>query len=70
MATRDAFVDVYLPLLEEVFNVLYARSQEWKDIPMMAHTHGQPASPTTVGKELYVFTRGSGPRCPCWIAQI
>ncbi len=60
MATRDAFVDVYLPLLEEVFNILYTRSQEWKDIPMMAHTHGQPASPTTVGKELYVFTERLG----------
>ena len=60
MATRDAFVDVYLPLLEEIFNVLYARAQEWKDVPMMAHTHGQPASPTTVGKELYVFTERIG----------
>lgn len=60
MATRDAFVDVYLPLLEEVFNVLYARAQEWKDVPMMAHTHGQPASPTTVGKELYVFAERLG----------
>ena len=55
MATRDAFAEVYLPMLEEIFNVLYARSQEWKTIPMMAHTHGQPASPTTVGKEFYVF---------------
>ncbi|MCX6282082.1 MAG: adenylosuccinate lyase [Bacteroidetes bacterium] len=60
MAARDAFVEVYLPLLEEVFNVLYARSQEWKEVPMMAHTHGQPASPTTVGKELYVFTERLG----------
>jgi len=60
MATRDAFVDVYLPLLEEVFNGLYARSQEWKDVPMMAHTHGQPASPTTVGKELFVFAERLG----------
>lgn len=55
MATRDAFADVYLPLLEEVYNAIYARSQEWKDVPMMAHTHGQPASPTTVGKEFQVF---------------
>ncbi len=60
MATRDAFVEVYLPLLEEVFNILYARSQEWKDVAMMAHTHGQPASPTTVGKELFVFTERLG----------
>jgi len=55
MAARDAFIEVYLPLLDEIFNVLYARSQEWRDVPMMAHTHGQPASPTTVGKELFVF---------------
>ncbi|MCX6285919.1 MAG: adenylosuccinate lyase [Bacteroidetes bacterium] len=60
MATRDAFVEVYLPLLEEIFNILYARSQEWKDVPMIAHTHGQPASPTTVGKELYVFAERLG----------
>jgi len=60
MATRDAFVEVYLPMLEEIFNVLHTRSQEWKDVPMMAHTHGQPASPTTVGKELYVFAERLG----------
>ncbi len=60
MATRDAFAEVYLPLLEEVFNVIYERAQEWKGIPMMAHTHGQPASPTTIGKELYVFAERLG----------
>jgi adenylosuccinate lyase len=60
MALRDAFNDICQPLLEEVYTVLYARSQEWKSIPMMAHTHGQPASPTTVGKELYVFTERLG----------
>lgn len=60
MATHDAFTDVYLPLLEEIFNLLYTRAQEWKAIPMMAHTHGQPASPTTVGKELHVFAERLG----------
>jgi adenylosuccinate lyase len=60
MAIRDAFRNLYQPLLEEIFNMLYARSQEWKTIPMMAHTHGQPASPTTVGKELFVFAERLG----------
>jgi adenylosuccinate lyase len=60
MATRDALKEVYIPALEEVFNTLYARAVEWKDVPMMAHTHGQPASPTTVGKELFVFAERLG----------
>jgi len=60
MATRDAFADVYLPLLEEIFEALYSRARLWKEVPMMAHTHGQPASPTTVGKELYVFAERLG----------
>ena len=60
MAVRDAFRNIYQPLLEEIYTVLYARSQEWKTVPMMAHTHGQPASPTTVGKELFVFAERLG----------
>ena len=53
---KEALEDVYVPALEEVVEALEARAQEWEDVPMMAHTHGQPASPTRLGKESKVFT--------------
>lgn len=46
---------VYIPLLEELVARLNAYAEEWKDIPMLAKTHGQPASPTRLGKEVRVF---------------
>lgn len=46
---------VIMPVLNELCNTLSTLSLEWKHIPMLAHTHGQPASPTTVGKELFVY---------------
>lgn len=46
----------YLPLLAEVTSALEALATTWKDIPMLARTHGQPASPTRLGKEIAVFT--------------
>ncbi len=46
---------VLIPAYEKVINHLYEKSLEWKDIPMLARTHGQPASPTKVGKEFKVF---------------
>ena len=52
----EGIQDVYLPNLYEVINTLDSLSEEWKNIPMLAHTHGQPASPTRVGKEIDVFT--------------
>ncbi len=55
IALKQGFLEVYKPLLDQVLTILKARSKEWKKIPMLAHTHGQPASPTTVGKELFVF---------------
>ncbi len=51
----DAIKDVIVPKLEDLINSLRAKSNEWKDIPMLARTHGQPASPTTLGKEVFVF---------------
>lgn len=45
----------YLGLLHDVINQLGDMSDQWQDIPMLAHTHGQPASPTTLGKEMAVF---------------
>jgi len=45
----------FLPGLEKLVNTLRGLSVEWNDIPMLARTHGQPASPTRLGKEIYVF---------------
>jgi adenylosuccinate lyase len=47
--------EVYLPNVKEVITQLKTYAQDWKAIPMLAHTHGQPASPTRLGKELMVF---------------
>ncbi|MGH2645688.1 MAG: adenylosuccinate lyase, partial [Chitinophagaceae bacterium] len=53
---KDSLVMVFIPELENVITELIVLSEEWKDIPMLAHTHGQPASPTKLGKEIRVFT--------------
>lgn len=55
MTLRDANVNIYLPAMQELRDKLFAMAEEWKDVPMLAHTHGQPASPTHLGKEIYVF---------------
>ncbi len=60
IALKDAFRQVIEPVLDEVMTELVKRSQDWKATPMLAHTHGQPASPTTVGKEIYVFAERLG----------
>lgn len=50
-----ALENTYLPALNELLNSLKHRSEEWKNISLLAHTHGQPASPTRLGKEIQVF---------------
>ena len=55
MMWRDALQQVYIPQLETLAQLLEKYAEEWKDIPMLAHTHGQPASPTRLGKEIEVF---------------
>lgn len=55
MMLRDAIQDVWRPLLVEIIGKIEEKAEEWKDIPMLARTHGQPASPTKLGKEMYVF---------------
>lgn len=55
LSVKDAFNDVLRPFIEEVQEKLKVLSKEWKDIPMLARTHGQPASPTLLGKEIFVF---------------
>lgn len=52
---RDAIQEVYVPLLEELKAKLSLLADEWEDVPMLARTHGQPASPTRLGKEIKVF---------------
>lgn len=56
LSIKEAIDDVYLPLLNEMVDMLNGYAEEWKDIPMLAKTHGQPASPTRLGKEVRVFT--------------
>ena len=55
MMTRDANTDIVMPWLDEVMDIIQQQAREWKGIPMLARTHGQPASPTILGKEIYVF---------------
>ncbi len=52
---KESIADVYVPLVKELIDQLNAYAEEWKDIPMLAKTHGQPASPTRLGKEVKVF---------------
>lgn len=52
---REAIDEVYRPTLAELRDKLYSLAVEWRDVPMLARTHGQPASPTRLGKEIMVF---------------
>jgi adenylosuccinate lyase len=54
-ALKAAWREVLKPALQQVVDALNEKAQSWKAVPMLARTHGQPASPTTVGKEIYVF---------------
>ena len=54
-AIKLCFGDILMPLFQELLNRLTLKAKEWKNIPMLARTHGQPASPTRLGKEIYVF---------------
>ncbi len=55
LSLKDAMINVYFPMLYELRETLANYAEEWKDIPMLARTHGQPASPTRLGKEYEVF---------------
>lgn len=55
MSVRDAMYEVFLPALEELIEKLRSLAEEWKEIPMLARTHGQPATPTRLGKEIAVY---------------
>lgn len=55
MSVRDAMHEVFIPALHELTDKLRGLAEEWKDIPMLARTHGQPATPTRLGKEVGVY---------------
>ena len=55
LSIKDALNEVLYPQLQELIDQLLAYAEQWKDIPMLAKTHGQPASPTRLGKEIMVF---------------
>ena len=55
LSIKDALDEVYYPQIQKLVDQLNAYAEEWKNIPMLAKTHGQPASPTRLGKEIKVF---------------
>lgn len=55
LSLLEGIKDVYMPTLQEVLETLKNMATEWANIPMLAHTHGQPASPTRLGKEINVY---------------
>ena len=55
LSIKEALEEVYYPQIEQLIAQLRTYAEEWKDIPMLAKTHGQPASPTRMGKEVMVF---------------
>ncbi|QAA83071.1 adenylosuccinate lyase [Aequorivita sp. H23M31] len=55
LSLKDAINNVYVPLLTNLKNKLKELSESWENVPMLARTHGQPASPTRLGKEINVF---------------
>ena len=55
LSVKEALQDVFYPQVEELIAQLQTYADEWKDVPMLAKTHGQPASPTRLGKEIMVY---------------
>ncbi|WP_455498561.1 adenylosuccinate lyase [Coprobacter sp.] len=55
LSIKEALKEVYYPMLEQTIGMAKSYAEEWKNIPMLAKTHGQPASPTRLGKEMMVF---------------
>jgi adenylosuccinate lyase len=55
LSVKEALEEVYCPLVEELIEQLHDYAEQWKNVPMLAKTHGQPASPTRLGKEIMVF---------------
>jgi adenylosuccinate lyase len=56
LSLKEAVIEAYLPLVSKLVQKLIVLQNNWKDVPMLARTHGQPASPTRLGKEIQVFS--------------
>lgn len=56
LSLKEGISDIYMPIFDNLLAVLRKREEEWAQVPMLAYTHGQPASPTRLGKEIAVFT--------------
>jgi adenylosuccinate lyase len=56
LSIKECQEEVYLPLMNDIVELLEEKAKTWEGIPMLAHTHGQPASPTMLSKEIKVFT--------------
>lgn len=55
LSLKEGIIEVIIPALDQLLLTLKNMAKKWLHVPMLAHTHGQPASPTTIGKEIYVF---------------
>jgi adenylosuccinate lyase len=55
MSLKEAWREVVAPIIKEVIDLLGAKARQWRDVALLARTHGQPASPTSLGKEFYVY---------------
>ena len=55
LSVKEALEEVFYPQVEELVGLLRSYAEEWSDVPMLARTHGQPASPTRLGKEIQVY---------------
>ena len=55
LSIKEALEQVYYPMVEELIEQLHDYAEQWKNVPMLAKTHGQPASPTRLGKEIMVY---------------
>ena len=69
LALKEAWQEVMQPVLDRLIADLTAKAQAWKLVPMLARTHGQPASPTRLGKELQVFIERRCPACHMILAD-
>lgn len=56
LSIKECHEQVLMPFYEKICSLIEQRAEEWKSVPMLAHTHGQPASPSTLGKEMKVFS--------------
>jgi len=63
LSMKEANQEIIIPNMEKMINIIHQKSENWFQIPMLSRTHGQPASPTTLGKELMVFVERMRKQC-------